>query len=208
MPKIRCICQRCGAPFERYPSQIRPGGTFCSRRCHNVKTGEQRTCPTCGISFYVNRSTIEKGEGIYCSRRCGNAARGRSGPSNGNWKGGRFQRSDGYIAVAVGEGKYRLEHDLVMEEHIGRRLHQGENVHHENRIRDDNQLENLELKGWSVHIKEDHPRQKEASRWALVNCESPLCGKMFPKRKSQLTKTKHNFCCRDCYREGRRRGIA
>jgi len=127
MPKIRFICQRCGAPFERYPSQIRPGGTFCSRRCHNVKTGEQRTCPTCGISFYVNRSTIEKGEGIYCSRRCGNAARGRSGPSNGNWKGGRFQRSDGYIAVAVGEGKYRLEHDLVMEEHIGRRLHQGEN---------------------------------------------------------------------------------
>lgn len=37
------------------------------------------------------------------------------------------------------------EHTAVMEQHIGRFLVDGENVHHKNGIRSDNKIDNLEL---------------------------------------------------------------
>lgn len=206
MPKVQCSCQGCGAVFEVFPSVIRKGGgKFCSRSCQ--KTGEWRDCPACGERFYAQRSRIARGESSYCSRECSNPARGRAGNQNGNWKGGRFQRSDGYIAVSAGDGQYRLEHDLIMEAHIGRRLKRGEQVHHKNRVKDDNRLENLELTDWSTHIKEHHPQRRNPSKWSLVNCMNPECGVMFQKRASEIRKTKTHYCCRGCFFQGKRKGL-
>ena len=60
--------------------------------------------------------------------------------------------SSGYVELKIGNGlgnrgrnNWVYEHVWVMEQHLGRKLLPGEEVHHRNRQRDDNRLENLEL---------------------------------------------------------------
>ena len=78
----------------------------------------------------------------------------RTGPPRGElhpeWKGGRHENKNGYIQVYMPEhpthnGKYVLEHRLVMEKHLGRYLLPTEVVHHRNGVKDDNRIENLEV---------------------------------------------------------------
>lgn len=203
MAKVECTCLRCGKLFSVFPSIIKVGGgKYCSRSCQNFRTGEARECEYCGSSFYIPRSSIireDRGnQGRFCSIACkgkwqSENIRGKLCP---NYKGGRFKRSDGYIAVYVGDSTYRLEHTLIMENHIGRRITRNENVHHINGIRDDNRIENLQLLTIADHAKEHHPG-KDVSKW--VECECLNCGKLFERVKSAIQE--RNFCSRACYVE-------
>lgn len=73
----------------------------------------------------------------------------------------RWRTYNGYVMVPVPEGTHgllrdnhhrarMLEHRYVMQQHLGRSLLKTEQVHHRNGIRDDNRIENLELKS-SAH---------------------------------------------------------
>jgi len=71
---------------------------------------------------------------------------------HGNWKGGRLIDQDDYVLVYAANHPsrrrlvpYMLEHRLVMEQHLGRCLHPSEVVHHRNKNKQDNRIENLEL---------------------------------------------------------------
>lgn len=83
-----------------------------------------------------------------------------SGQKHWNWRGGIVKHTSGYIRIykpnhpfCDNQG-YVFEHKLVMEKQIGRYLNNDEIVHHINKKKDDNRIENLRLfKNISEHMK-------------------------------------------------------
>jgi hypothetical protein len=87
-----------------------------------------------------------------------------------NWKGGRYTIPSGYVIVRVypddffysmRNGRYVMEHRLIMAKHLGRCLQKWEVVHHKNGIRNDNRIENLELTTKFSHIKDHNKGYKD-----------------------------------------------
>lgn len=79
------------------------------------------------------------------------------------WKGGRHVDKDGYVLLYAPDHPlprrnevYVLEHRLVMENHLGRYLTTKEVVHHKDKNKLNNQIENLELFGCNA----DHLRKE------------------------------------------------
>lgn len=70
-----------------------------------------------------------------------------TGPQNHNWKGGISKTTQGYIEQMLSfpttKRRYRLQHRLIVEVIIGRRLLRKESVHHVNGIKSDNRPQNL-----------------------------------------------------------------
>lgn len=145
-------CEHCGKEFVNRHTQ-----KLCSRPCQSEwevgrpkKEEPPRPCPICGTLFgrTIRRPWRQTCGDKKCARALADQHPGYlSGPDHPNWKGGkRLQTKAGYVMVYAGPGApSRLEHRVVMEEHLGRPLMRNENVHHLNGIRNDNRIENLEL---------------------------------------------------------------
>lgn len=74
---------------------------------------------------------------------------GEVGPSQPLRKRGDVKPTkEGYLRIHTPDGRRVMAHVLAMEKILGRRLVDGENVHHKNGIKSDNDPCNLEL--WLV----------------------------------------------------------
>lgn len=116
----------------------------------------KKPCPNCGAPM--------RPKSLLC-----NLCVDRSGSNNPRWIGGKIEHR-GYIMVrcpehprAKANNGYVFEHILVMEDHLGRKLIEQENVHHKNGQKTDNRLENLEL--WS-RSQPSGQRVEDKIKWA------------------------------------------
>ena len=92
-----------------------------------------------------------------------------AGDKHWNWKGGRRKHSGGYIEVKcedhprANSGGYVMEHRLVVEQHLGRLLEDGEVVHHIDGNRKNNEIDNLD-----IMTNSEHSALHAREMWVLI----------------------------------------
>ena len=113
------------------------------------------------------------------------------GPAHYRWRGGRTVTADGYVLIRVGRGHhladvrgYAYEHQLVAEQMLGRRLRQGEIVHHGEGGTGDNSPGNLKVVASRHHHAAEHRLRTDlrapGAPNPLVTCACG-CGVPIPK---------------------------
>lgn len=159
--------------------------------------GTHRDCIQCGGRFYSRPSEDRKCQGgarRYCSMKC--RVLGYRGEGNPKWRGGTYTQGSGYIYEyapdhlhATADG-YVMQHRLVIERSIGRVLDPTEEVHHRNRVRDDNRLENLQL----MSNRQEHLAHHADYR--VSQCAT--CGTQVKRSAAHRRRWARAFCGRTC----------
>lgn len=134
----------------------------------------------------ARRKNLEKARGTALTdeaRRKMSEAAKRNHPRRNNGEfGTEIINHAGYVMVYMpehphsGKSGYIAKHTLVMEKHLGRYLTADETVHHINRIRSDNRIENLKLMTKAEHMqlhaeerRKNGLRKKKSSCWQSKN---------------------------------------
>src|SRR5574343_225357 len=121
-------CKNCGKTYETSDKR----GKYCNRSCYlSTISGsgnpcwrggkKELNCLSCGSVFYVRENRIKDGRGKFCSSKC--YWKDKKGSLKPNWTPGKkYITKGGYVAVITERRSFTLEHRLVMEKHLGRKL--------------------------------------------------------------------------------------
>ncbi len=166
------ICTKC--KIEKNTDEFyndkstKDGKKFSCKKCENSKPKQiiKKTCFTCaycGVVKEVDIYTNKKRKSNFCVDCHSKVVqKGVKRPqfsreNSPRWNGGEYISSDGYKMIkcegefhASGRQKYKKEHILIMEQHVGRELKtikngDGESVHHIDGDKLNNNINNLVL---------------------------------------------------------------
>jgi hypothetical protein len=144
--RIKIKCKICKNIFYDFSCNNRK---FCSKPC--ADRGRSIQLIGKSLPWMVGRKPWNKGKKFPQY----------SGVNNPSWKGGKY-KNEGYVYIfnpehpLVKKNGYVAEHRLVLEKEIGRIITKTESIHHINKRRDDNRIENLMLlKNRKSHIRID-----------------------------------------------------
>ena len=120
----------------------------------------ERQCEYCKKTFQPKdkRNRIRR----FCSVKCASTNTAKKRYNTKGW----IISTKGYKQILV-NGKYIMEHRLIMEAHLGRKLKETEVVHHIDGNKQNNSIQNL-----IVMTKEQHDKIKE---FKITPIECPHC---------------------------------
>ena len=107
--------------------------------------------------------------------------------------------SDGYLLRWV-DGKFILDHRLVMQKNLGRELLETEHIHHLNGDRMDNRVENLQI----VTNSEHHAIHHRDKRNTETHKACPKCNQVLLRSEFHKNKSRPDGCrirCKTCTRK-------
>lgn len=135
------LCENCGKEFEIWCYKEKLGkGKYCSYGCFKKK----------GKYSFPGGHKINLGR-KHSDKTLEAKSLLMSGGNNHRWRGGVYERSDGYIMIYCpmhplkDKDNYVFEHRLVIEREINRYLGPEERIHHIDKNRSNNDLVNLVL---------------------------------------------------------------
>lgn len=154
----------------------------------------------CGCGEYINKFDNRGRSRNYVNRHF---CRGKKGRNAVSWKGGRrFHKHSGYILLnkpeyfSCGKDGWIAEHIFIFQEYYNCCLLDWGVVHHKNRIKIDNRIENLDGMMNSQHSRLH--REIDTSSRICMLCDS---NKTFIKKTGKPLWLKHEdgFICINCY---------
>jgi predicted nucleic acid-binding Zn ribbon protein len=135
-------CSVCSKPVYRRPVEIERGRVFCSKECYGIACRKESPCAVCGTPILANKHRKT------CSRACSNTHRTGVRYNRGRPKDKvKDQRAAKLRVLAVrGQKCERCGYDK--KEIL--------NIHHKDRNRKNNDLDNLELLCPNCHAEEHY----------------------------------------------------
>lgn len=156
MDKVKVRCDWCGLVFDKYVKKVTPHN-FCSRACHGAFSSKTRNPREyASLKDYTGQSMnmSEINRRLNPTRHLDKSSRVKEPPRIPKKREGK---RDAYVTRHG-----LLEHRVMAERILGRQLREGEVVHHINRDKQDNRLENLMIfSSASEHAKWHKEHDKE-----------------------------------------------